>query len=60
MLAEKFDPYGEILPDDSRGKVESAEPAPSLILRLGQLAFWMLVVAIVYARIRYFPAGFTF
>lgn len=60
MLAEKFDPYGEILPDDIRGKVESAEPVPSLVLRLGQVAFWMLVVVIVFARIRYFPAGFTF
>jgi hypothetical protein len=57
MLAEKFDPYGELLPDDAGGKAYVTKAASVLLSRVGQLVFWVLAIAIVCVRIRYFSAG---
>jgi hypothetical protein len=57
MLAEKFDPYGELLPDDAGGKGHVGKATSVLLSRVGQLVFWALAIAIVCVRIRYFSAG---
>ncbi len=57
---EKFDAYGEMLPDAPRGKREAASAASVILGRVGQAAFWLLVVVIVSFRIIYYPAGPTF
>jgi hypothetical protein len=57
MLAEKFDPYGELLPDDAGGKAYVDKATSVLLSRVGQLVFWGLAIAIVCVRIRYFSAG---
>ena len=48
MLTEKFDAYGEVLPQAARGKRE------------GQAVFWLLVITIVSARIIYHPGAPAF
>ncbi|MDO9057523.1 MAG: hypothetical protein Q7U92_00690 [Bradyrhizobium sp.] len=58
MLTEKFDPYGEVLPDAAGGKPETA--ASAMLGRVGQYAFWLLVVIIVSVRIVYYPAAPAF
>ena len=60
MLTEKFDAYGEVLPDASRGKREAGGAAAVVLGRLGQYLFWLLVVAIVSARIVMHPAAPVF
>jgi hypothetical protein len=57
MLAEKFDPYGELLPDDAGGKAYVTKATSVLLSRVGQLVFWALAIAIVCVRIQYFSAG---
>jgi len=53
MPTEKFDAYGEVLPEAARG----AGGAASVFLgRVGQYLFWLLVVATVSARIMTYPA----
>ena len=59
MLADKFDAYGEVLPDGSRSKRETGVAATALG-RLGQYAFWLLVVVIVSVRIMVYPAAPSF
>jgi hypothetical protein len=59
MLADKFDAYGEVLPDGSRGK-RKAGTASTAISRVGQYAFWLVVVAIVAARVLLYPAAPSF
>jgi hypothetical protein len=56
MLTEKFDAYGEVLPQVAPGKREAAKSASALLSRIGQAVFWLLVIAIVSARIIYYPA----
>ena len=62
MLTEKFDAYGEVLPDAAGGQPEAASGASSMLARAGQYAFWLLVVVIVSvpdsgtAVICHFPA----
>jgi hypothetical protein len=56
MRTEKFDAYGEVLPQAARGKREAAKSASALLSRIGQAVFWLLVIAIVSARIIYYPA----
>jgi hypothetical protein len=56
MLIEKFDAYGEVLPEAARNNREAAKPASVVLNRLGQYVFWLLVVVIVSARIIYYPA----
>jgi hypothetical protein len=57
MLAEKFDPYGELLPDDAAGTPYVAKATSVLLSRVGQLVFWALAIGIVCFRIRYFSTG---
>jgi hypothetical protein len=54
MLARKFDAYGEVLPE-SAGVREQSSTASAYLSRIGQYAFWLLVVVIVFARIVYHP-----
>jgi hypothetical protein len=54
MLARKFDAYGEMLPD-AAGAREPASAASAFLSRVGQYAFWLLVIVIVLARIVYHP-----
>jgi hypothetical protein len=56
MLTEKFDAYGEVLPEAARDNREAAKPSSVVLSRLGQYVFWLLVVVIVSARIIYYPA----
>ena len=60
MLTEKFDAYGEVLPDAAGGKPETATAASAMLSRVGQYAFWLLVVIIVSVRIIYYPAAPAF
>ena len=60
MLTEKFDAYGEVLPDAAGGKSETATTASSMPGRIGQYAFWLLVVVIVAVRIIYSPGAPVF
>ncbi len=55
MLTEKFDAYGEVLPDAAGGQPETATAASAMLGRVGQYAFWLLVVIIVSVRIIYYP-----
>jgi hypothetical protein len=57
MLSEKFDAYGEALPQAER---EAAKSGSALLSRIGQAVFWLLVIAIVSARIIYYPASPAF
>ena len=59
MSSEKYDAYGEALPDAPGGRREGI--ATSVLLgRIGQVVFWLLVVTIVAARIIYYPASPAF
>jgi len=60
MLTEKFDAYGDVLPDAAGGKPEPATAASTLLGRVGQYAFWLLVVIIVSVRIINYPAAPAF
>ena len=60
MLTEKFDAYGEVLPDAAGGQPETARAASANLGRVGQYAFWLLVVVIVSIRIIYYPAAPAF
>jgi hypothetical protein len=56
MLIEKFDAYGEVSPAEARDTRDPARPASAALGRAGQVAFWLLVVIIVSARIIWYPA----
>src|SRR5450756_1197706 len=56
MLTEKFDPYGEVLPDAGRGDRAAGKTGSAVLSRVGQYVFWLLVIIIVSARIAYYPA----
>jgi hypothetical protein len=53
MLTEKFDAYGEVLPDAAR---ESLRTTSAVLGHIGQFVFWLLVVVIISARIICYPA----
>jgi len=57
MLIEKFDAYGEVLPDVSRDEPEAAKAASAVLSRIGQYVFWLLVAVIISARIIFYPAS---
>jgi hypothetical protein len=57
MLTEKFDAYGEVLPEARRGKRDAGRPVSAVLSRVGQYVFWLLVVVIVSARVMYYPAS---
>jgi hypothetical protein len=56
MVTEKFDAYGEEMPEAARGKRDAGRPASVILGRVGQCVFWLLVVVIVSARVIYYPA----
>lgn len=56
---EKYDAYGEALPDASDVRRE-ARSASVLLGRIGQAVFWLLVITIVAARIIYYPSSPAF
>ncbi|QWG11982.1 hypothetical protein KMZ29_19945 [Bradyrhizobium sediminis] len=60
MLTEKFDAYGEVLPDAAGGKSETAKAASAMLSRVGQYLFWLLVIIIVSVRVIYYPAAPAF
>ncbi len=60
MLTEKFDAYGEILPDGARDKRDAAGDASVVLGRIGQCVFWLLVIIIVSTRVLYYPAAPAF
>ena len=60
MLTEKFDAYGDVLPEVAGGQPETATAASAVPGRIGQYAFWLLVVIIVSVRIIYYPAAPAF
>ena len=57
MLIEKFDAYGDVLPDAARGKREAVTTASGVLSRIGQYVFWLLVVVIISARVIHYPAS---
>jgi hypothetical protein len=59
MLAEKFDPYGELLPDEAGRKAYAGtgKAGSVLLSRVGQVVFWALAIAVVGVRIYYFSAA---
>jgi hypothetical protein len=57
MLSEKFDAYGDVLPHVARDEREAAKTASAVLSRIGQYAFWLLVIVIVSARVIYYPAS---
>ena len=60
MLTEKFDAYGDVLPDAAGGQPETANAASAMLGRVGQYAFWLLVIIIVSVRIIHYPAAPAF
>jgi hypothetical protein len=56
MLTEKFDAFGEALPDALRSRSDAPSPVSRLVGRIGRYVFWLLVVTIVAARITCYPA----
>jgi hypothetical protein len=62
MSTETFDPYGEVSPDTARENRKAArmESASVALDRAGQVAFWLLVVVIVSARVIWYPAAPAF
>ncbi len=60
MLTEKFDAYGEVLPDGARDKRDAGGAASVVLGRIGQCVFWLLVIIIVSTRVLYYPAAPAF
>ena len=57
MLTEKFDAYGGVLPEVARDRRETTKASSLVLSRIGQYAFWLLVVVILSARIIYYPVN---
>ena len=56
MLTEKFDAFGEAMPNALGNKCEAPSSASRIVGRIGRWLFWLLVVMILAARISYYPA----
>jgi hypothetical protein len=56
MLTEKFDAFGEAMPDAVRSENETSTPVAGNVGRIGPYVFWLVVVAIIAARITCYPA----
>ena len=54
MLTEKFEPYGEPLPEFRSGNSEEPKAASAVLSAVGQYSFWLLVAVIVFTRIAFF------
>jgi hypothetical protein len=59
MSTAKFEPFGELLPENGLGKREQPK-ASAILSAVGQGCFWLLVVAIVVTRVAYFSPKPTF
>jgi hypothetical protein len=59
MLTAKFEPFGELLPENGLGKREQPK-ASAILSAVGQGCFWLLVVAIVATRVAYFSPAPSF
>jgi hypothetical protein len=57
MSIEKFDPYGSVLPANTRGEEQPPKAASIFLSRVGQGVFWLLVILIVASRIAYFSSN---
>jgi hypothetical protein len=57
MLTEKFDAFGEAVPDALCSEREAPSAASRIVSRIGRCVFWLLVVTIVFARITYHEAS---
>jgi hypothetical protein len=60
MSTTKFEPFGELLPENGFGKREQPKAAPAILSAVGQSCFWLLVVAIVVTRVAYFSPAPSF
>jgi hypothetical protein len=60
ILAENFDAYGDALPTVMLSAHVSRKTASATFNRVGQIAFWLLVVVIVSARVIWYPAAQSF
>jgi hypothetical protein len=56
MSTAKFEPFGELLPENGLGKREQPKAASAILSAIGQGFFWALVVAIVVTRAYFAPA----
>jgi hypothetical protein len=60
MSPAKFEPFGELLPENGLGKREQPKPGSAILSAVGQGCFWLLVVAIVFTRVAYFSPAPSF
>jgi len=60
MPTDKFDAYGEVLPEAARDQREASQSTSAVLSRIGQYVFWLLVILIVSARVIYYPASTAF
>jgi len=54
MLTEKFEPYGESLPEFRSGNSAQPKATSAVLSAVGQYSFWLLVAVIVFTRIAFF------
>ena len=54
MSTEKFEPFGEPLPENDAAARGQASATSEILSAIGQYSFWLLVVVIVCTRIAYF------
>jgi len=59
-VVEKFDAYGDRLPNQARGPIGHAQARSTVLSRIGQAIFWAVVIAVVLARVLYSPANPAF
>jgi prolipoprotein diacylglyceryltransferase len=57
MLTDKFDAFGEVLPDAPRDQRAVAKAGSAALSRIGQYAFWLFVIVIIAARVIYYPVN---
>jgi hypothetical protein len=56
MSTEKFELFGEPLPETGLGKPERPKAESAILSAVGRYVFWLLVVVIVFTRITYFSS----
>jgi hypothetical protein len=54
MSTEKFEPYGEPLPEFRSGNREHPRATSAILNAVGPYTFWFLVAVIVFTRIAFF------
>lgn len=59
-VIEKFDAYGDRLPNQAPGPIGHAQTRSTALSRIGQTIFWAVVIAVVLARVLHSPATLTF